>query len=177
MPIIIDQTKRILVQGITGREGRARTKLMREYGTNVVAGCTPGKGGQTVEGVPVFNSVSDAIAQIREVDISVVFVPARLVKGAAIEAIEAGIKLLVRRVQRSQPGWHAMRRHSSTMPCSRYSRLRASSRPPQASTERANAGGDFQESPPRSGGDSHRSLRATSLRGSQPKTPRRGVCA
>lgn len=95
MSIIIDQTKRILVQGITGREGRARTKLMREFGTNVVAGCTPGKGGQNVEGVPVFDTVAEAIAEVGDVDISVIFVPARLVKDATIEAIEAGITLLV----------------------------------------------------------------------------------
>lgn len=95
MAIIIDQPKRILVQGITGREGRARTKLMREFGTNVVAGCTPGKGGQKVESVPVFDSVADAIAEVGAVDISVIFVPARLVKDATIEAIEAGVTLLV----------------------------------------------------------------------------------
>ena len=56
MAILIDETKRVLVQGITGREGRARTRLMREYGTNVVAGVTPSKGGENVLGVPVFNS-------------------------------------------------------------------------------------------------------------------------
>ena len=56
MAILIDEKKRVLVQGITGREGRARTRLMREYGTNVVGGVTPGKGGQTVLGVPVFNT-------------------------------------------------------------------------------------------------------------------------
>ena len=95
MSIIIDQTKRILVQGITGREGRARTKLMREFGTNVVAGCTPGKGGQDVQGAPVFDSVAEAVAEVGAVDISVIFVPARLVKDATIEAIEAGISLLV----------------------------------------------------------------------------------
>ena len=61
MAIIIDQTRRVLVQGITGREGRARTRLMREYGTQVVAGCTPGKGGQEVEGIAVFNSVAEAV--------------------------------------------------------------------------------------------------------------------
>ena len=95
MSILIDQTKRVLVQGITGREGRARTRLMRDYGTNVVAGCTPGKGGQAVEGVPVFDSVSDAIGAVGRVDMSVIFVPARLVKGAALEALEAGVRLLV----------------------------------------------------------------------------------
>ena len=95
MAIIIDQSKRVLVQGITGREGRARTKLMREFGTNVVAGCTPGKGGQEVQGAPVFDSVAEAIAEVGAVDISVIFVPAPLVKDATIEAIEAGITLLV----------------------------------------------------------------------------------
>ncbi len=60
MSILIDQTKRVLVQGITGREGMARTKLMLGYGTNVVAGVTPGKGGQEVEGVPVFDTVQEA---------------------------------------------------------------------------------------------------------------------
>ncbi len=107
MSIIIDQTKRVLVQGITGREGRARTKLMREFGTNVVAGCTPGKGGQSVEDVPVFDAVSDAIADVGQIDISVVFVPAPLVKGAAIEAIQAGINLLVL-VPDRVPLWDAM---------------------------------------------------------------------
>jgi succinyl-CoA synthetase alpha subunit len=95
MAIIIDETKRVLVQGITGREGRARTRLMRDYGTNVIAGCTPGKGGQEVEGVPVYNTVAEAVESVGGVDISAVFVPARLVKNAAIEAIEAGVGLLV----------------------------------------------------------------------------------
>lgn len=107
MAIIIDQSKRVLVQGITGREGRARTTLMRGYGTNVVAGCTPGKGGQDVQGVPVFDAVAHAIAEVGEVDISVVFVPARLVKSAAIEAIEAGVKLLLL-VPDRVPLWDAM---------------------------------------------------------------------
>lgn len=107
MSIIIDQTKRVLVQGITGREGRARTKLMRGFGTNVVAGVTPGKAGEDVEGVPVFNSVEDAINATSGVHISVIFVPARLVKDAAIEAIEAGVKLLVI-VPDRVPLWDAM---------------------------------------------------------------------
>ncbi len=107
MAIIIDQTRRVLVQGITGREGRARTRLMREYGTNVVAGCTPGKGGQEVEGVAVFNSVAEAAGQVGEIDISVIFVPAKLVRLAAIEAIGAGVKLLVL-VPDRVPVWDAM---------------------------------------------------------------------
>ena len=66
MAILIDETKRVLVQGITGREGQARTSLMREYGTNVVAGVTPGKGGQTVLGVPVFNTPQEAVKALRQ---------------------------------------------------------------------------------------------------------------
>ena len=95
MAVLIDNTKRVLVQGITGREGRARTRLMIEFGTQVVAGCTPGKGGADVLGVPVFDSVREAIETVGAIDISVVFVPAPLVKNAALEAIEAGVKLLV----------------------------------------------------------------------------------
>ncbi len=107
MAIIIDETKKVIVQGITGREGRARTRLMRGVGTNVVGGCTPGKGGQDVEGVPVYDSVAEAVASAGDVDISVVFVPARLVKGAAIEAIEAGVRLVML-VPDRVPLWDAM---------------------------------------------------------------------
>jgi succinyl-CoA synthetase alpha subunit len=107
MAILIDEKKRVLVQGITGREGRARTRLMREYGTNVVAGVTPGKGGQTVLGVPVFNTPQEAVNSLGKVDISVVFVPAAGVKEAAISAIEAGIKLAVL-VPDRVPVWDAM---------------------------------------------------------------------
>ena len=95
MSILIDQTKTVLVQGITGREGQRRTQLMMEYGTRVVAGVTPGKGGQEVLGAPVYNAVAEAVDTHGAIDISVVFVPAPLVKNAALEAIEAGVKLLV----------------------------------------------------------------------------------
>jgi succinyl-CoA synthetase alpha subunit len=95
MSIIIDKSKRVLVQGITGREGRARSRLMLGYGTRIVAGCTPGKGGQEVEGVSVYDTVGDAVAAVGEVDVSVVFVPAALVKAAALEAIGGGVRLLV----------------------------------------------------------------------------------
>jgi succinyl-CoA synthetase alpha subunit len=95
MAILIDQTKRVLVQGITGREGMARTKLMREYGTNVVAGVTPGKGNQTVEGVPVFDTVQEAWEKVGPIDVAVLFIPAPIVKPAALESIAAGVKLLV----------------------------------------------------------------------------------
>src|SRR5256714_10828468 len=107
MAILIDEKKRVLVQGITGREGRARTRLMREYGTNVVAGVTPGKGGQRVLDVPVFNTPQEAVESLGEIDISVVFVPAAGVKDAAISAIDAGIKLAVL-VPDRVPVWDAM---------------------------------------------------------------------
>jgi len=112
MAILIDETKRVLVQGITGREGQARTRLMLGYGTHIVAGCTPKKGGQKVQGVPVFDSVQAAanFCQQEEgapVDVSVVFVPARLVKSAAIEAMEAGVGLVVL-VPDRVPVWDAM---------------------------------------------------------------------
>ncbi len=107
MAILIDEKKRVLVQGITGREGQARTRLMRDYGTNVVAGVTPGKGGQTVLGVPVFNTPQDAVKALGKIDISVLFVPAAGVKDAAISAIDAGIKLTVL-VPDRVPVWDAM---------------------------------------------------------------------
>jgi succinyl-CoA synthetase alpha subunit len=107
MAILIDERKRVLVQGITGREGRARTRLMRDYGTNVVGGVTPGKGGQSVLGVPVFNTPQEAVNSLGNIDVSVVFVPAAGVKDAAISAIEAGIKLAVL-VPDRVPVWDAM---------------------------------------------------------------------
>jgi succinyl-CoA synthetase alpha subunit len=95
MSILIDQTKRVLVQGITGREGSRRTKLMVGYGTDVVAGVTPGRGGQDVEGIPVFDTVEEAWEKAGPIDVSVLFIPAPLVKSGALEAIDAGVKLLV----------------------------------------------------------------------------------
>lgn len=95
MSILIDSSKRVVVQGITGREGTARTRLMLGYGTQVVAGVTPGKAGSEVEGVPVFDTVCAASDALGAIDISVIFVPAALVKDAALEALDAGVKLLV----------------------------------------------------------------------------------
>ena len=95
MAILIDRSKRVLVQGITGREGLARTRLMRDYGTQVVAGVTPGRGGQSVEGVPVYDTVGEAWEKAGPIDISVLFIPAPLVKSAALEALAAGVRLLV----------------------------------------------------------------------------------
>lgn len=95
MSILIDDKKCVLVQGITGREGRTRASLMKEYGTNIVAGVTPGKGGQEIIGVPVYDTVLEASEACGKFDISVLFIPAPLVRSAALEAIEAGVKLLV----------------------------------------------------------------------------------
>jgi len=95
MAILVDETTRVLVQGITGREGRARAALMREYGTRLIAGCTPGRGGETVDGVPVYDTVAEAVEAHGGFDASVVYVPAPLVKDAALEAIAAGVRLTV----------------------------------------------------------------------------------
>lgn len=88
-------TPTVLVQGITGHHGAFHTKGMLEAGTNIVAGVTPGKGGQTVHGVPVYNSVHDAVASHPALDTTVIFVPAAFAKNAAIEAIDAGLKQVV----------------------------------------------------------------------------------
>lgn len=107
MAILIDPTKRVLVQGITGREGQARTRLMLDYGTQVVCGVTPGKGGQEVLGLPVFGTVHEAVKAMGRIDISVLFIPAAQIKPAALEAIGAGVKLLVLVADRV-PVWDAM---------------------------------------------------------------------
>lgn len=107
MAILVDETKRVVVQGITGREGMARTRLMLDYGTRVVAGVTPGRAGASVHGVPVFDRVADAVSSAGGADISVIFAPAQAVKGAAIEAFEAGVKLAVLVADRV-PVWDAM---------------------------------------------------------------------
>jgi succinyl-CoA synthetase alpha subunit len=86
--------KPVIIQGITGSFGSTHTKLMKDYGTNIVAGVTPGKGGQTFEDIPVFNTVAEA-AKNKSVEISGIFVPAPFFLNAAKEAIDNGIKLLV----------------------------------------------------------------------------------
>ncbi len=94
MAILVDEKSRVVVQGITGREGMVRTRLMKDYGTFVVAGVTPGKGGGDVFGIPVYDTVEEAWEKCGPIDISVIFVPAALVKNAALEAIDAGVKFL-----------------------------------------------------------------------------------
>jgi len=95
MSILADEKMRVVIQGITGREGMARAKLMKDYGTQVVAGVTPGRKGETVHGTPVYDTVKEANEKEGPLDTSVIFIPAALAKEAAIEALEAGIKLLV----------------------------------------------------------------------------------
>ena len=94
MSIFLNSDSKILVQGMTGAEGTKHTRRMVASGTNVVAGVTPGKGGQDVDGIPVFNSVGEAIAATGA-NVSVVFVPPKFTKGAVVEAVDAGIPLCV----------------------------------------------------------------------------------
>lgn len=108
MSILVNRSTKVMVQGITGREGRARAKLMQDYGTNVVVGVTPGKGGETVDEVPVFDTVNEATDQMGEIDASVIFVPAPFVRDAALESIDAGIKLLLI-VPDRVPVWDVLR--------------------------------------------------------------------
>jgi succinyl-CoA synthetase alpha subunit len=92
--ILLNRKTKVLVQGITGRIGRVQTKWMLDYGTNIVAGVTPGKGGQEVEGVPVYDTVAEAVAE-RGAEASVFFIPPKAFKEAARQTIDAGINLMV----------------------------------------------------------------------------------
>ena len=94
MAVLLTKKARVVVQGITGHQGQFHTRAMRDFGTKVVAGVTPGKAGSKIEGVPVFDRVRDAVLK-RKANASILFVPAPYVKDAAVEAIEAGIKLVV----------------------------------------------------------------------------------
>src|SRR3954464_12141374 len=94
MAIVVDKDTRLVVQGLTGSEGRFHGLRNRNYGTNVVAGVTPGKGGQDVDGIPVFNTVADAVAE-QGANTSLIFVPARFATDAIYEAVDAGIKTAI----------------------------------------------------------------------------------
>lgn len=94
MSILINKNTKLLVQGITGRDGSFHTTKMKNYGTNIVAGVSPGKGGQTFEGIPVFNTVEDAV-KTTGANTSIIFVPAPLAGDAILEAAEGGIELIV----------------------------------------------------------------------------------
>ena len=94
MAVLLDKNTKVLVQGITGYQGLYHAKLMKNYGTDVVGGTRPGKGGEMVDGFPIFDSVLEAVHQTGA-NASVIFVPAKFTKLAAFEAIDAGIELLV----------------------------------------------------------------------------------
>ncbi len=94
MAILVNKDTRLLVQGITGKDGSFHAKQMLDYGTNVVAGVTPGKGGQREHGIPVFNTVRQAVAETGA-NVSIIYVPARLAPDAILEAADAGIPLIV----------------------------------------------------------------------------------
>lgn len=94
MSILVNRNTRLLVQGITGREGEFHTRRMLEYGTNIVGGVTPGKGGESVAGVPVFNTVREA-KEATAANASIIYVPAPFAADAILEAAEAGIPLIV----------------------------------------------------------------------------------
>ena len=95
MSILVNKETRVVVQGITGREGGFQTERCIEYGTKVVAGCTPGRGGETAFGVPVFNTVADAVRERGPIDCSLIFVPAPGAADAVLEAAAAQIGLVV----------------------------------------------------------------------------------
>jgi len=94
MSILVDEKTRVVVQGITGNEGMFHTRQMVQYGTKVVAGVTPGKGGQEIEGIPVFNTVSEA-AKKTEANASAIFVPPAFAADAVLEAADAGLSVIV----------------------------------------------------------------------------------
>ncbi len=94
MSILLNRDTRVLVQGITGRSGRTQTEWMLDYGTNIVAGVTPGKGGEVVQGIPVYDTVAEAVEK-QGAEASVFFVPPPAIKEAAFQTIDAGIGLIV----------------------------------------------------------------------------------
>lgn len=94
MSVLVDQNTRLIVQGLTGKEGTFHALQMRDYGTNIVGGVTPGKGGTTHEGFPVFNTVSDAVEKAGA-NVTVIYVPPPFAADAIMEAADAGIALIV----------------------------------------------------------------------------------
>ncbi|SDH55913.1 succinate--CoA ligase subunit alpha [Desulfosporosinus hippei] len=95
MGILINKSTKVIVQGITGREGSVRTKYMKEYGTQVIGGTSPGKAGEQVHGIPVFNTVKEIAREQGEIDFSVIFVPGKILKTAVFEAVDAGVKNII----------------------------------------------------------------------------------
>lgn len=95
MAILVDENTEVMIQGITGREATIRAGVMKGYGTKVVCGVTPGRGGAEVNGIPVYNTVEEAKENHPKVSVTTVFVSARFAKGAAFEALDSGIKVVV----------------------------------------------------------------------------------
>jgi len=94
MAIIIDENTKYIIQGVTGNQGSFHTKLMKEYGTKIVAGVTPGKKGQVIEGIPVFDSVKEAL-EYHTANVSIIFVPPKFTKSAAFEALENNLDTII----------------------------------------------------------------------------------
>ena len=94
MAILVNRQTRVLTQGITGATGQFHTKACKEYGTQMVAGVTPGKGGTAFEGIPIFDTVSDAVAETAA-NASVIYVPPPFAADAIMEAVDAGIPLII----------------------------------------------------------------------------------
>ncbi|GAB4251057.1 MAG: CoA-binding protein [Thermoleophilia bacterium] len=92
MGILIDKNTKVAIQGITGREGSLRARYMKEYGSKVVGGTSPGKAGQEVDGIPVYNTMKALVAEQGEIDFSVLFIPGRALLTAVKEAVDAGVK-------------------------------------------------------------------------------------
>ncbi|MCG3253144.1 MAG: succinate--CoA ligase subunit alpha [Candidatus Heimdallarchaeota archaeon] len=107
MKILVDKDTKVLVQGITGNQGTFHSKAMIDYGTKVVAGVTPKRGGQEVNGVPVYNTIKEA-QEKHEIDATVIFVPAKFASGAMNEAIDANIPLIIV-ITEHVPVWDAAR--------------------------------------------------------------------
>lgn len=94
MSILLDENTRVVVQGITGTQGRVDAVISKKYGTRIVAGVTPGRGGDEVDGIPVYDTVNEAV-RLQGAEASLLYVPPLLIRDAALEAVEAGITLLV----------------------------------------------------------------------------------
>ncbi|HEX9426939.1 MAG TPA: CoA-binding protein, partial [Candidatus Polarisedimenticolia bacterium] len=94
MSVLVDAASRVVVQGLTGREGSFHAKQCREYGTKIVAGVTPGRGGQTHEGIPVYNTVAEAVSR-EGAEVSLIFVPPPSAADAILEAAASGVRLVI----------------------------------------------------------------------------------
>jgi succinyl-CoA synthetase alpha subunit len=151
MAILVDEGTKVVVAGITGSEGTFHSLRNRTYGTDVVAGVTPGKGGQDVEGIPVFDTVADAVERTGA-NTSLIFVPARFAPEAIYEAADAGIGLVVCITEtwcRSSPtcGAPTLRSSGRTVPASSHPAARTSGSSPARSASPAGSGSSAGAAP------------------------------